>query len=520
MKRDIEILSQGSYDLLVCGGGIYGAWTAYDAALRGLRVAIVEQGDWADATSSASSKLIHGGLRYLESYDFKLVKKALKERQMYLDYAPHRVWPLRFGVPIYRDSRVGMLRMKAGLMLYDALAGWPGEELDHLAYDAHDFELRFPFLKHDGLRGGYTYGDAQTDDARLVLELIAGAQASGAVCVSRCKLIAYQNEHGLATSATVKDLLTGTEVKVHARQFVSTAGQWLSNSEIGKDWIRMSKGVHVVLPNNDCKEALLLTAPQDGRVFFIIPWYDMTLLGTTDDDYRGDVDRVQVCQADIDYLLAAANHYMTRTWSASDVVASYAGVRVMQRSDAEHPSQLSRDWELRSDVNGVHHSIGGKLTSARTDAAHIVDSICRNLGIKKACATFARPFPWSPVGDYAAWQTNLRKQGERLAVDERSIEWLMRRHGSCATDVLDSIVEDAALAERIVPELPLIWADLLWSARHETVIHLDDLIRRRMPLLILSRPNSERLNQIAMRVAQILNWDEARMLTELARCMP
>ncbi len=184
MKRDFSLLHGRQFDLLVCGGGIYGAWTAYDATLRGLRVAIVEQGDWADATSSASSKLIHGGLRYLESFDFKLVRKSLAERHMLLAMAPHRVWPLRFGVPVYADSRVGSLRLKAGLTLYDFLAGRSGKmlaspDMAHRHFDRQAFAARFPFLDTAGLKGGFTYTDAQTDDARLVLELIDGAMGAG-----------------------------------------------------------------------------------------------------------------------------------------------------------------------------------------------------------------------------------------------------------------------------------------------------------------------------------------------------
>jgi glycerol-3-phosphate dehydrogenase len=520
MKRDFEKLAQGEFDLLVCGGGIYGAWTAYDAALRGLRVAIVEQGDWASATSSASSKLIHGGLRYLESYDFKLVKKALAERQMFLDYAPHRVWPLRFGVPVYRDSRVGMLRMKAGLMLYDALAGWPAEVLAHRTYNHQEFSEHFPFLKSDELKGGYTYGDAQTDDARLVLELIDGAQQLGCICVSYCKLTSITETHQLATGANIQDQLSGAEVQIKARQIVNTTGQWISTTEQGRAWSRMSKGIHLVMPGNLTGEAMLLTAPQDGRVFFIIPWYGMTLLGTTDDDYRGDVDHVAITPADVSYLLTAANHYLNNAWSEADIVGRYAGVRVMQRGDAEHPSQLSRDWQLRTADNGVHYSVGGKITSARVDAAHIVDTVCKQLGVTRSCATGNRAFPWTPTADYATWYENIRQQAARYGVDEQSVVWLIRRHGQRAAEVLDGIAADASLAQRIVPALPLILADLLWCARMEMVGHLDDLLRRRLPLLILARLDGDTLRRIACQVAPILAWDEHRVAEEILRCLP
>src|SRR5512141_2828127 len=244
MKRDFSAL-QGEFDLLICGGGIYGAWTAYDAALRGLKVALVEQGDWASATSSASSKLVHGGLRYLETYDFKLVRKALKERRMLLQVAPHRVWPLRFGVPVYADSRNGMLKLKAGLTLYDTLAGFPGEPMRHHHFWHKEFSGHFPFLAEDGLRGGFTYGDAQTDDARLVLELVAGAMAQGAVCVNYAKVVEWTEAHGQVNGALVQDGISGDTTLVSAKQCVSTSGQWMTQTALGRAWCRLSKGVHL-----------------------------------------------------------------------------------------------------------------------------------------------------------------------------------------------------------------------------------------------------------------------------------
>ncbi|HSM98199.1 MAG TPA: glycerol-3-phosphate dehydrogenase/oxidase, partial [Gallionella sp.] len=467
MKRDFSSLAGRHFDLLVCGGGIYGAWTAYDAALRGLSVAIVEQGDWAAATSSASSKLIHGGLRYLETYDLKLVRKAILERQRLLELAPHRVWPLRFGVPVYKDSRVGTLKLKAGLTLYDLLAGFPGADIAHRHFGSKAFAGRFPALDSGGLKGGYTYGDAQTDDARLVLELIAGAMNAGAVCVNYCRLTGLVESGGQACGATVKNLLNDKSAQILARQIVYTTGQWASASQPGRDWCRLAKGIHLVMPGLQADEALLLTAKSDGRVFFIIPWYGMTLLGTTDSDYRGDPDHVTVEAAEIEYLLAEANHYLTIKWTQADIIGRYAGVRVMRRSELASPSDVSRDWELKTAVNGVHYSIGGKLTSAREDVASIVDTVCERLGIDAPCATRNRPFPWSPEKDFAEWSVDVNAQASRLGVDHESAKWLLRRHGKRVEEVLRSMAGDPHLAERIVPALPFIYADLLYCARTE-----------------------------------------------------
>jgi glycerol-3-phosphate dehydrogenase len=519
MKRDFPALD-GEFDLLVCGGGIYGAWTAYDAALRGLRVALVEQGDWAGATSSASSKLIHGGLRYLETYDFKLVRKALKERRMLLRAAPHRVWPLRFGVPVYADSRNGTLLLKAGLILYDTLAGFPDEPLRHHHHGRRQFSGHFPFLDEAALKGGFTYGDAQTDDARLVLELVAGAMQHGAVCVNYARLISWKEDRGRVCGATVQDGETGATAQVHARQYVSTAGQWETVTEQGRAWCRLSKGIHLVLPALPTDEAILLTAKSDGRVFFIIPWYGRTLLGTTDTDYRGDIERVAVEAADVDYLLAAANGYLKTAWTKQDVIGSYAGVRVMKQSDAARPSAVSRDWELKTAGNGLHHAIGGKLTSAREDATVIVDAVCTRIGVAAGCATKGRDFPWKPQQDFVVWSEAMAAQARQLGIDAECAKWLLRRHGARVEQVFHIVREAPQTGARIVPELPFIHADLLFCARDEMAVHLSDLLRRRLPLLILAKLGAAELMHMAGMIAPALGWDADRIAREVEACPP
>jgi len=509
MKRYFAAL-EGEFDLLVCGGGIYGAWTAYDAALRGLKVALVEQGDWASGTSSASSKLIHGGLRYLETYDFKLVRKALKERRMLLRAAPHRVWPLRFGVPVYKDSRIGLLKMKAGLMLYDALAGFPEAAMNHRRFDANQFAVQFPFLGDQGLQGGFTYGDAQTDDARLVLELVAGAMAHGAVCVNYAKLVEWQEDQGRVCAALVQDQMGAATKRVHARQYVDATGRWASKMES----VRLSKGVHLVLPALASEQAVLLTVKEDGRVFFILPWYGRTLLGTTDTDYRGDLEKVAVEEADIDYLLSAANRYLKVEWTRQDVIGSYAGLRVLKPSDATHPSAASRDWALRTASNHVHHIIGGKLTSAREDASEVVDVICAHLGWERRGETRGRDFPWKPEQPYAIWSKSMLARAHRLKIAEESAQCVLHRHGVRAERIFDLVEAKPSLAERIVEDLPFIYADLVFCARNEMVERLYDLLRNRLPLLILVRLSQEVRVKIISILSVELGWDKEKMLKD------
>jgi glycerol-3-phosphate dehydrogenase len=520
MQRDFSQIIGQHFDVLICGGGIYGAWTAYDAALRGLKVAIVDQGDWACATSSASSKLVHGGLRYLETLDFKLVRKTLAERQMLLKTAPHRVWPLRFGIPVYKDSRLGCFRLNIGLTLYDWLAGIVPKDQSYRRYTRTDFAERFPCLDSNGLIAGFSYLDAQTDDARFVLELIDGAQSIGAVCLNYCKVTRFIENNGLLCGAEMQDQVTGETVKVHAVQFVNTAGQWSAGLQNEHHGGRLSKGVHLILPKILETEALLLTAKTDGRVFFIIPWYGLTLLGTTDNDYDGDINHLTVAAEEVLYLLSEANRVLkTANWTEQDIIGRYSGLRVLKPSADASPSRISRDWELMTSKNGLLSSIGGKLTSAREDAACIVDTLCKNSGVNESCKTFGKPFPWLPVVDYQQWTEAALNEAVSLGIDYESAYWLLRRHGNRVSGVFGLIKQDAELAKRILPALPFIVADLVFCAQHEMVVHLEDLLRRRLPLLILSKMAPAELQRLAGIAAKALAWDDGMMDRECGRCM-
>jgi len=517
MRRDFSRLSNREFDLLVCGGGVYGAWTAYDAALRGLRVAIVEQGDWAGGTSSESSKLIHGGLRYLETHDFKLVLKSLRERETLLKIAPHRVWPLRFGVPIYQGGRIGTLKLKAGLVLYDFLANIPGANFVHQYYKHSAFAKRFSFLNDSMIKSGFVYGDAQTDDARLVLELIAGAVAVGAVCVNYCRVTGCREENGSIVAVTVQDMVGHGNAQINARQVVNAVGPWVAETAQGRKWCRLRKGIHLVLPALPTEEALLLTAKSDGRVFFIIPWYGMTLLGTTDEDYKGNISQLKVEPGEVNYLLDEANRYLKISWTAQDIVGSYAGVRAMKRSDSKFPVAMSRDWELKSVGKNIHFSVGGKITSARQDAMIIVNTVCSHLGIAAKCTTRTRFFPWASK-NYMEWKRSSNLRATNLGIEPDCTKWLMRRHGIRVEEVFHIVELLPELARRITSSLPFIYADLLLCARDEMVVHLDDLLRRRMPLLILAKLSEDELCRIVTVVSSALGWNEDTAKAEIKAC--
>lgn len=516
MQRDFSKLAGQHFDVLVCGGGIYGAWSAYDAALRRLKVAIVDQGDWAHATSSSSSKLIHGGLRYLELFDFVLVRKTLKERQMLLKVAPHRIWPLRFGIPVYKNSRLGALRLQLGLFIYDLLAGILTTPQAHQHSSITDFIRRFPDIRSDSLVGGFSYLDAQTDDARLVLELIDGALSAGAVCLNYCKVTGLIEDDGHIIGAHVMDLTCSKAAVVHTRHIINTSGPWLASIEE----CRVTKGVHLILPNILKNEALLLTAKTDGRVFFVLPWYGLTLLGTTDTDYVGNIENADVNQQDIDYLLTEVNRaFKSVKWTEKDIIGRFVGLRVLNQDTNTAPSNVSRDWRLSISNTGLFTSIGGKLTSARADAACIIDNLCEHLSVHESCKTNLKPFPWSPTTTYSEWANCNHNKALELGIDEECSHWLLRRYGKHVDLLFELTLNNPDLAKRIIPTVPFIMAELEFCSRNEMVVHLDDLLRRRIPIMILTTYDHHELLHITELAALILGWDHATMTDEINRCI-
>lgn len=519
MIRDLKRLKNEQFDLLVCGGGIYGAWTAYDAALRGLKVALIDKGDWAGGTSSASSKLIHGGLRYLETFDFGLVKKSLSERQMLLKTAPHRVWPLRFNIPSYRHNRLNPLKLKAGLWLYDFLAGNLPESQQHRQHTCAEFLANFPEFSPESLSGGFSYFDAQTDDARFVVEIVDGASLSGAACVNYCEALEIiENENGIR-GVLVKELQTNETFEVNAHQVADTTGRWSAQFQHRPQNYRLAKGIHLILPRILNHQALLLTASSDGRVFFVIPWYGLTLVGTTDTDYQGNLDRIEITEQDMAYLLTEVNLALPKAnWTQQDIIGKFAGLRVLQESTKEHPSSVSRDWTLSVSKTGLFSSIGGKFTSARQDAATIVDAVCRRGNFGDQCQTFGKPFPWLSTTEYPELLENIINDAKQLGIDEDSATWLVKRHGERSRQILLLCKETPKLCRRIRPELPFITADLVFCAQHEMVVHLDDLLRRRLPLLILSGLTSKELQNLGELTGKFLGWSDRRITEEIAKC--
>lgn len=523
MNRDFGRLEKGPFDLLIIGGGIYGAWIAFDATLRGLRVAMVEKRDWASATSSASSKLIHGGLRYLEQYRFGLVRKTLAERKLLLRLAPHRVRALRFVVPLYGDARVAPWRLEAGLWIYDRLGGRRRRMPRYRRYDRRSLLRRWEFLEANGLKCGFTYPDGGMDDARFVVELVDGAVEEGAVAVNRARAEELLLEGGAVVGARIVDEEDGGSLEVRAGVTLNCAGPW-SQSLVHKSvpdvpgFSRLAKGIHLVLPPLPSDDAFLLLSRRHGGVVFLIPWYGRTLVGTTDTDFEGDPEQVVANGDDAAYLLQLANRSLAGApWSETDVLASFAGLRTLPASPGSSSSSVSRELAIEEPIPKLITPVGGKYTSARADAAIIVDRTLDCLGSYRGpTRTDKTPLPWRPSGSYRRWASEIMARGLEWGLPESALLSWQRRYGTRIERLFELVAERPELIEPIEPGLPFTLAEAVYAVREEMARDLEDVLRRRIPLLLLSRPTQVALFQVADVIGTELGWTEERKHDEVA----
>lgn len=527
MIREFDKLGAEPFDLLVIGGGIYGAWVAYDAALRDLRVALVERSDWAAGTSSASSKLIHGGLRYLEQYRFGLVRKTSRERELLLRLAPHAVRPLRFVFPLYRHGRVGRRRLGLGLWAYDRLAGTRRVSERHAFVSRDDLRATHPFLERQGLTGGFTFFDSRMDDSRIVLELVDGAFGAGAVVANRARAVELLEKGGQVRGARVEDGESGRTTEVRASMVANCAGAWApaltrTADGAGRLPVRLSRGTHLVMPGLPSSDGLILPSRAHGGIVFLIPWYGRTLVGTTDTGHDGDPDRVAADPADVAYLLEQANRALEGDpWTESEILGCFWGLRTLPRTKGRSTSAVSRELLVNEPLRNLIVPVGGKYSSARADAAGIVDRVCDRLSRGAfGRPTEREPFPWAPRKPLRAWSAETLARGLELGLDEETVTAWQWRYGSRISHLFGRLAEQPGLAARIDPGLSFREAELVHAVEHEMARGLEDVLRRRLPLLILTRLSRETLERAARRVGAELDWSDARRDAEIAAAQP
>lgn len=482
-----------AFDVAVIGGGITGAGIALDAASRGLTVALIEKRDFASGTSSRSSKLIHGGLRYLEQFQFSLVREALEERATLKKMAPHLSEPLAFLVPVYlagTRSPLGnsKLKLRAGLWLYDLLAG--RKNIARHRWLGRDEAVSFaPELESKNLRGGFLYYDCLTDDARLVIEVIKEAARHGAVVANYARVRGHDRIRGVE----VEDTLDKRVFNLNARVVVNATGVW--SDEItrladprSRNHLRPSKGVHVVLPSEKFgnKATVLIPSLSEQRFLFVIPWQGRTVIGTTDTDYAGDLDEPRAESEEIARILESAARYFPGAGiSIDDVISSYAGLRPLVGGDGKSTKELSRKEEIFENESGLISIIGGKLTTWRRMAERVVDLVARKLerGSRSITASLR-------LANSAALTGNLKEEAARAAaefdVPVAIVEHLMQSYGGNFRAVLEIARESEELKGALTHGLPHIEAEVIYATRCEMAITAEDFLLRRTRIALLA----------------------------------
>ncbi|GAB7099751.1 glycerol-3-phosphate dehydrogenase/oxidase [Thermobifida fusca] len=523
-ERDaaLRAMADTELDVLVVGGGIVGAGVALDAVARGLSVGLVEARDFASGTSSRSSKLIHGGLRYLEHLDFPLVREALTERGLLLSrIAPHLVRPVPFLFPL--RSHWERPYIGAGVALYDALAlsgtrtrGLPGHR--HLSRRA---ALRiFPALRRDALVGAVQYWDAQVDDSRYVVMVLRTAATYGAHIASRTQAVGFLREGEHVTGARVVDLETGREFAVRAKQVVNAAGVWTDEIQEmvggrGQIHVRASKGVHLVVPRDRIHASSGLILRTEKSVLFVIPWGRHWILGTTDTAWDLDKAHPAASRTDIDYVLNRVNAVLKTPLTRDDVEGVYAGLRPLLAGESEETSRLSREHTVAHPVPGLVLIAGGKYTTYRVMAKDAVDAVAHGLGGGVPPSVTDRLPLVGADGYFALWNQR-RILARRTGLHVSRIQHLLRRYGSLIHEVLGLIAEQPDLKQPLTGADDYLRAEVVYAVRYEGARHLDDVLSRRTHIAIETWDRGlAAAEEAAQLMAGPLGWDDAQIAREV-----
>ena len=521
----LDALASGrELDILVVGGGVVGAGCALDAVTRGLSVGLVEARDWASGTSSRSSKLIHGGLRYLEMLDFRLVQEALKERGLLIQrLAPHLVHPVKFLYPLkhrfWERPYVG-----AGVLLYDTMGTTSGNArgLPHHRHLTRRHALReVPALKADSLVGAVQYWDAQVDDARHTMTIARTAASYGALVANRTRVVGFLRQGERVSGALVTDLETGREFEVHAKQVINATGVWTDDTQAmadtrGQFHVRASKGVHILVPRDRINSQSGLILRTEKSVLFVIPWGRHWLIGTTDTDWDLDKQHPAVSSRDIDYLLEHVNAVLETPLTRDDVEGVYAGLRPLLSGDAADTSKLSREHLVGHPVPGLVVVAGGKYTTYRVMAKDAVDEAVRTLDGGAAGPSVTEDVPLAGADGYRALWNRRQTLAAESGLHVVRIEHLLNRYGSLIGEVLELVRADPGLSAPLAGADDYLEAEVVYAATHEGARHLDDVLTRRTRASIESWDRGlAAADRAARLMAGPLGWSEDQVRDEV-----
>ena len=520
----IEALEHKELDVLVVGGGIVGTGAALDAVTRGLRVGIVEQRDWGSGTSSRSSKLVHGGIRYLEQLDFPLVREALIERGLLLQrLAPHLVKPVRFLYPL-TTPLIERAYVGAGMTLYD-LFSWTGGRPPGVPHHRHltkrQLARAVPSLKRDAFRGGLVYYDAQVDDARYVSTLARTASFYGAHAASRVRVEGFIKVGERVVGVEAHDLETGRRFPIRARQVVNATGVWTDDTqamvgERGQFKVRASKGVHLVVPRDRFQSKVGLLLRTEKSVLFVIPWGRHWLIGTTDTDWHLDKAHPAATAADIDYLLERVNEVLAVKLTRDDVEGVFAGLRPLLAGESDETSKLSREHIVAHSVPGLVVVAGGKWTTYRVMAKDAIDAAVSALDGRISASVTEDIGLLGAEGYQAAWNKRA-KLARAFGLHQVRIEHLLNRYGVLTDDLLQLIRDRPELAEPLPGADDYLAVEAVYAASHEGALHVDDVLARRTRISIEAWDRGvSAAPVVAELMGGVLGWDEARVEHEIA----
>jgi glycerol-3-phosphate dehydrogenase len=535
MKRDFDRLGAEAFDVVVIGGGITGATIAWDAVLRGLSVALVERRDFGGATSSATGKLIHGGLRYLKNFELGVVRESLRERRIMETIAPHQVNPLPFVIPNYglKDA----LLLKAGMIFYDMLGydkgrlADPGKRLPaHRGLSKSEVLKLFPNIPKENLINGYQYYDCQmVSPEKLTFDFIQSAAEKGAAAVNWAEVVKFKMDKGRIAAATVRDSEGGGEVDVRGRVFINATGCWadrlLGLIEGGetKSRVARSKGIHIVIDSIHPTHALAMITKTERHVY-MLPWRGRTLCGTTDTPFKADPDEFSVSKDEIKHFIGELNGcYPCLELKMDGVLASYGGLRPLADPDGavEDSYDASRKHEVIDHAkeglaSNLLSALGGKYTTSRFLAQQVVDAAFGKIGkLPPACRTASTPLSAAPEGPIDRYRKHAR--ANRPNLDAALVDHLVTEYGTNWEKVAEPAKIDPAMKAPLWDRAPEIAAQIKYAAENECAVHLDDAVCRRTDICALGRPDGAVLTKAARIMAAVLGWPEERIAVEVGR---
>jgi glycerol-3-phosphate dehydrogenase len=511
MKRDFSNIDGSTFDLIIVGGGIQGSGIARDATLRGLKTLLVEKEDFACGTTSRSTRLIHGGLRYLSQFEFKLVRQDMREREILLHIAPHLVSPLRFLVPITKTME--KITLPIGMLLYDLLSfdkSLPGRK----RVSNSEIANLEPDLNTEGMSGAYFYYDCRVPyTERLCLENVISATESGATALNHARVTGLLRSGDSVSGVQVEDTISGEQYQVNARVVVNASGHWIDDVQktfgtSSQQLIRRTKGIHLItrqISNN----AIVGFSRTDGRLFFVIPWLDYSLIGTTDTDYSEDVDSVVADANDVEYLLAAAQNIFPAL-KRDDIYYTTAGLRALVLKGGKTASDTSRahkliDHERTDNLKGYISLLGGKITGYRGISEETVDLACKKLGHIATCRTAEIPLPGAPVVS----RDDIQQSAKQSEMDEGTVANLVAIYGSQFSRIIDLAIKDPAGKQPLCAHSKDIVAQVWHAVEEESAISITDFLLRRGSAGFAPCQGLDGVERVAQEMGRLLGWSDS-----------